>query len=105
MTRRTSFIIKYLNVFVLADGEGVLESEARSLAGPLWKSSNTHRTCKEVVINVVRGSSPLNTRWLYGNFPAIVPMVMVSVVLEFIDVLRSEQRIVNTSRRGIFCTM
>ena len=99
----TNFMMKYLNAFVFADGEGCPEATG-SLAVPLWKSSSTHKTCRHVVINVVRGSSPLKTRWLYGSLPAMVPIVMVSVVLEFIAVLSNEQSIVSTSRLGIFCT-
>lgn len=101
----TNFIMKYLNVFVLVVGDAFWGSKSWSLADPLWKSKSAHNAWRHVVIRVVRGFSPLNTRWLYGSFPAIVPMVIVSVELEFRAVLRREHKIERTSRRGSFWTI
>lgn len=102
-----NFIKKYRNAFVRGVGDETWLSSLPvrlSLALPLWKSSKTQRTWKQMPTRLVRGSSPLKTRWLYGSFPAILPMLISLVAAEFIAVFSNEHKTVKTSRRGVFWT-
>lgn len=63
----TSFMRKYLKALVRAVGAEVccsLAPTTTSRALPLWKSSKTTRTSKQIATRFARGSSPLKTRWL-----------------------------------------
>lgn len=103
----TSLAKKYRNAFEFVVGALVWFSpvpDTLSRAAPLWKSNRTVKTWNEIPTSVVLGSSPLNTKWLYGNFPAILCILISVLWALFIAVLSSEQSKVKTSRREVFWT-